>query len=143
MSPVRLELASITSASGTVTVANADNSMTGVGATWDYSNKLGADNSLTPNETSAARNIRFNNPRAEAFTVTFKVFGNLDRASAGSTFSMTSSSTSSSKTQTDSSTAFAGTAGGSPASAAAASGLLFKLIYNPLLNTVTVQLVSP
>src|SRR5205807_8913299 len=35
--PMRIEVASITSASGRVTVANADNGKTGAGALWDYS----------------------------------------------------------------------------------------------------------
>src|SRR5687768_16218487 len=67
--PMRIEVASITSASGNVTVANADNGLTGAGAAWDYSTKLGADNALTASELSSARNLRFNNPNNEAFTV--------------------------------------------------------------------------
>jgi hypothetical protein len=136
--PMRLELASITSASGTVTVANADNSMTGVGANWDYSSKLGADNALTVSETSAARTLRFNNPRNEVFTVTFNVIGNLPR---GSTSSMTMSASSPSSGAPP-------PAGGSPPSdgtsmASAITSALFQLTYNPLLNTVTVQLIKP
>ena len=50
--PMRIEVASITSASGRVTVANADNGKTGAGAAWDYSTKLGTDNALTSNEIS-------------------------------------------------------------------------------------------
>src|SRR6185295_11918636 len=82
--PVRLEVASITSAGNTVTVANADNGQAGPGAAWDYSTKLGADNALTANELSSAVNVRFNNPNNGAFTVVFRVIGGLARASGSS-----------------------------------------------------------
>ena len=82
--PVRLEIASITSASNTVTAANADNGQAGAGAAWDYSTKLGADNALTANELSGAVNLRFNNPNNAAFTVVFRVIGGLARASGSS-----------------------------------------------------------
>ena len=38
-------------------MANADNGQGGVGASWDYSTKLGADNALTANEISIARTL--------------------------------------------------------------------------------------
>jgi hypothetical protein len=139
--PMRIELASISSASGNVRVANADNALTGVGATWDYSSKLGADNTLTANEVSGARNLKFTNPNNEPFTVTFNVIGNLPR---GSGSSMTAgSSTESSSTTGDSSSSggkssgtFANVTGGVMTS-------LYKLVYNPVLNTVTIELLKP
>jgi hypothetical protein len=82
--PLRVEVASITSASGRVTVANADNAKTGAGASWDYSTKLGLDNALTGNEISLPRTLKFTNPNNEPFTVTFNVIGNVDRAAARS-----------------------------------------------------------
>jgi len=134
--PMRLELASITSASGTVTAANADSGGTGVGAVWDFSGKLGADNALTTGEASAIRNLRFNNPRNETFSVTFNVIGNLARAGS-SGGSMPTATTDSQPSGSS----------GSPGETAAATGSLttgvFKLTYNPLLNTVTVQLLTP
>ena len=80
--PLRLEVASISSSSGRVTVANADNGQAGAGAAWDYSTKVGGDNTLTPNETSLARTLKFNNPNNEAFTVNFRITGYLDPGAA-------------------------------------------------------------
>src|SRR5205807_1951565 len=88
--PMRVEVASITSASGRVTVANADNGGTGAGAVWDYSTKLGSDNALTSNEVSASRTVKFNNPNNEPFTVNFNIIGNLARATAGGSSSSSS-----------------------------------------------------
>jgi hypothetical protein len=120
--PLRMEVASITSASGRVTVANADNARTGVGAAWDYSTLIGADNALTANESSAARSLKFNNPNKEAFTVTFNVIGNVARS-------------------TQSSSAGGGSPGGDPTGAVANS--IFSVTYNPLLNTLKLQLIKP
>jgi hypothetical protein len=132
--PMRIEVASISSPSGSVTVANADNGQSGVGASWDYSTRLGSDNALTANETSAARTLKFNNPQNETFTVTFNVVGNLDRATAGGSSSSSSSSG-------------GGGSGGSASSgtdpASSITTVLFKLTYNPLLNTVVSQLLKP
>src|SRR2546421_13087725 len=121
--PLRIEVASITSASGRVTVANADNGRTGAGAMWDYSTLLGADNALTANETSGLRNLKFNNPNREAFTVTFNVIGNLARPSGGGGSSGSASS------------------GTDPTSTA--TNLVYSVVYNPLLNTVTSKLIKP
>jgi hypothetical protein len=119
---LRLEVASITSASGRVTVANADGGGNGMGATWDYSTSIGSDNALTAGETSAARTLRFNNPNKEAFTVTFNVIGNLARAPAGGSSS-------------------AGATSGTDPTATAASGV-YSVLYNPLLNSVTSKLLK-
>lgn len=116
--PLRIEIASITSASGRVTVANADNSGTGAGAAWDYSSSIGSDNALTAGETSAARTLRFNNPNKETFTVTFNVIGNLARTPSGG--------------------ASAGGGGsGNSAPTATAVNSVYSVLYNPLLNSVT------
>jgi len=126
--PMRVEVASITSASGTVTVANSDNGQTGVGAVWDYSTKLGADNTLTANETSAARNLRFNNPKNEAFTVTFNIVGNLPRSASGGSSSSTSSGGGGS----------GGTGGSDSTTTTSVTNLVFQITYNPLLNALQV-----
>jgi hypothetical protein len=120
--PLRIEVAGITSASGRVTVANAENGGTGAGAAWDYSTFIGADNALTANESSAPRSFKFNNPNKEAFTVTFNVIGNLARSS-------------------QSSSAGGGSSGGG--STAAVTSLLYSVTYNPLLNTLKSQLIKP
>jgi hypothetical protein len=131
--PMRLEVASITSASGRVTVANADNTQTGVGASWDYSTKLGPDNALTANEVSSARTLKFNNPNNEAFTVTFNIIGNLERTAAGA-----SSSSSSTSGEGSGSSAPSGTD-----TATVVKDYLYSLTYNPLLQTITSQLLKP
>jgi hypothetical protein len=130
--PLRLELASITSTSGVVTVANADNGLPGAGAVWDYSTKLGSDGVLTSNELSGSRNIRFNNPNNEAFTVTFNVFGNLPRGASSATATSTSES-SGDNTQSGSDGSASGTV----------TGVVLKLTYNPLLNNITIQILKP
>ena len=67
-----------------MTVANADNGLTGSAQPGITALKLGADNALTANEVSGAPNLRFNNPNNEAFTVVFRVIGGLARASGSS-----------------------------------------------------------
>jgi uncharacterized membrane protein YgcG len=129
--PLRIEVATITSASGRVTVANADNGQSGVGASWDYSTKLGADNAITANETSIARTLKFNNPNNEAFTVTFNVIGNVDRSSATGSSSGSSGGSS-------------GGGGGSGSSGTTGvRSMLYSLTYNPLLNAITSKLIVP
>ena len=93
---------------------------------------MGADNILSVGETSGARLLQFNNPNNELFTVTFNVIGNLAR----STSSSSSNSSPGSSTNTD---AVSGS-GTDPASTL--TNLVFKITYNPLLNTVTLQLVA-
>jgi hypothetical protein len=130
--PMRLELAGITSSNGSVSVANADNGLPGAGAIWDYTTRVGSDGALTANELSGARNIRFNNPNNVAFTVTFNVVGNMPRSTGGAG----ASSSSGDSTTTNS------TGGTSSSTPNMTTGLL-QLTYNPLLNTVTVELVKP
>ena len=103
---------------------------TGAGASWDYNAKLGTDNALTPNEVSAARNMRFNNPNNEVFTVNFNVIGNVDRSLAGGSSSSGSSG--------------GGGSGGSGSSATSSvTAMLYSLTYNPLLNSITSQIIKP
>jgi hypothetical protein len=136
--PLRVELAQIASASGRVAAANADNGAAGAGARWDYGGRVGADNLLAPGETSAARTVRFGNPNNEPFTVTFVVVGHLARGStaAAQTPAPTPGGASGGSTA----------AGSGPQSTQAAPGTLagtvFKLTFNPLLNSTTVELVA-
>jgi uncharacterized membrane protein YgcG len=126
--PLRVEVAQLTSASGKVKVNNADNAGTGVGASWDFSNSVGLDNILSASETSAARGLKFTNPNNEAFTVTFNVIGNLARSSGSSSSSSSSSG--------------GGGSGSSSASSPTATitNMVFSVTYNPLLNTLTWKL---
>jgi hypothetical protein len=127
--PLRAEIAQLTSASGNVKVNNADNSQTGFGASWDYSSSVGPDNLLSANETSAARLLKFNNSANEPFTVTFNVIGNLARTSSGSSSSSSSGG--------------GGVGGGTSASGSnsttTVTNMVFTVTYNPLLNTLAWQ----
>lgn len=135
--PMRLEVASISSASGRVTVANADNGQTGAGAAWDYSTKIGGDNALTPNETSLARTLKFNNPNNEAFTVNFRITGYLDPGAAAAAAS----------SGTSSGGGGSGGSGGQSASSglgpSSVTPMVYSLTYNPLLKTVTSKILEP
>ena len=127
--PLRIEVASITSASGRVSVSNADNGKTGAGASWDYSTKAGLDNMLTASEISLPRTFKFTNPNNEPFSVTFNVIGNVDRSVAAA-----------------SSNGSSGGGGGGASEQAGSSGvtsLLYSIAYNPLLNSITSQIIKP
>ncbi|HEX5702142.1 MAG TPA: hypothetical protein VFX97_02860 [Pyrinomonadaceae bacterium] len=132
--PLRLEVASISSSSGRVTVANADNGQTGAGAGWDYSTKVGGDNTLSPNETSWARTLKFNNPNNEAFTVNFRITGYLDPSAAAAASGGGSSGGGGSGGSEQSTSSGLGPASVMPA--------LHSLTYNPLLKTVTSKLLK-
>jgi hypothetical protein len=135
--PLRTDVLQLSSASGKVTVANADNGQTGAGASWDYSNSVGPDSVLSPNELSGARTLRFNNPSNEPFTVTFNVVGNLARTGSGTSASG-GTSTSGTQTQTGASP---GLTSATP-SAGTVTQMVFQATYNPLLRTVTIKAIN-
>lgn len=73
---VELRIVRVSSASGTVTVANADNRGAGTAtspAAYNYSTQLGSDQLFTAGETSAPRSLSFNDPRGEMFTFDVQV----------------------------------------------------------------------
>jgi hypothetical protein len=129
--PLRIEVASITSASGNVSVANADGGGNGAGAAWEYGAHTGADNALTVNEVSSARTLKFNNPNNEAFTVTYRVIGNLDRGAGGGSAGSSSSGTG------------GGGSGQSGSNPSTVTSVLHSLTYNPLLNSISSKLLKP
>lgn len=135
--PLRAEVLQLSSGSGKVTVANADNSLAGAGASWDYSTRVGADNLFSPGESTASRTLRFNNPGAEAFTVTFKVVGNMPRNSAGNAAPSGGGASGSSSTAGQT----AGTTS-SPALTESLTGRVFQITYNPLLHTAVVRVLD-
>ena len=132
--PLTVMVSKITSASGRVTVANSGNGKTGVGATWDYSALVGTDNMFTGGEVSGSRNLKFNNPNNEPFTVTFSVIGVL--ASGGTGGGGGGSGSSGGTSGSGSSSTGAGTSTGQLKPA------LLNVTYNPLLNTVTWQVMK-
>lgn len=130
--PLAARVSRLTSGSNGVTVANADNGQTGAGASFDYGNVVGGDGALSPNETTGARRLRFNNPSNEPFTVEFQIVGQLPRGTSlgGTTTSGTSTSSSNS-----------GSAGTNPTSTSAGAlvSSVLRVTYNPLLGTATVE----
>jgi len=134
--PLQAEVAQLTSTSGRVTVANADNTQTGVGANWSYSNLVGADNVLSAAEVSGLRALKFRNPNNESFTVTFNVIGNLPFTGPSCCSSSTTSSSSSGG-------GGSGASSNSSSPASTITNLVFQVTYNPLLNSITVQVISP
>jgi subtilisin family serine protease len=75
--PLRFQITTIQSASGTVRAINADNGGNGVEspAVFDYSNTLGTDRALTVGEASGNRHLRFRDLSAELFEFTAVVKG--------------------------------------------------------------------
>jgi len=135
--PLRAEVGQISSASGKVTAANADNSLSGAGANWSYSSLVGGDNALSSAEVSGARFLKFRNPNNEPFTVTFNIIGNLPYTGPSCC----------SPSGTSGSGGSGASGGSTPNSSSPAIGsatnLIFQLTYNPLFNSVSVQLISP
>jgi hypothetical protein len=136
----RLEIVSVESAGNTVRVANADNGGNGVTgvAVFDYSQLVGAD--LQPNEETATRGLRFNNPNTVLFNFTARVYASVPAGSGG-----TGTTTTGTEGSTGGTTS--GTTGGTTGSGTNSTGgllggvKLFKFTVNPLTRTVTVTLL--
>jgi hypothetical protein len=135
---VRLNVVGITSSSGTVRTANADNNGSGVSpanaALFDYSSQLGTDQLFSAGESSGKRTLRFNDPASELFQFEVMVTGyfNNSAAAAGSSGSSSSSGGSAS--------------GGSnglviPVVTLPAVRNTIRFTVNPLTRIVTAQLV--
>jgi hypothetical protein len=76
--PLRFVVTSVQSSSGRVRVENADNGGTGAAgspAAFDYSATFGPD--LAPDESSAAKRLKFTNPGTEMFQFTAVVYAHL------------------------------------------------------------------
>lgn len=116
----------ISSSSGTVTVANADNGEPGVGALWSYDARVGGDEALSPAETSAARRLAFDDPDGEPFRVVLDVIGHLERGAIASSGDDGGS---------------ADSLGEGSSGPTGADALIFELTIDPLLNTVTVVIL--
>lgn len=133
--PLHAAVAQLSSASGRVTARNADNSQGGVGAFWDYSNNVGADNLFSAGETSSGRTLSFNNPNNESFTVSFSVTASAPYSGP------TCCSPASSSSNGSGGSGGSGTSSSSPA-VSSATTLVYQLTYNPLLKSVTVRLIG-
>jgi hypothetical protein len=126
--PLRAEVAALTSGSGRVTVANSDNGQPGVGAAWDYTNGVGGDGLLASGELSAARNLRFNNPNGEPFSLLVNTVGQLSRGSVSAPSSKEAAAAAKQQSASAPSTAVV--------------SQVFRITVTPLLNSVTVELIE-
>jgi len=113
-SPLRSQVASLQSDSGAVAVANADNEQSGAGAFWRYRQQLNGDDELAPDETSQPRNLRFNNPNRERFSVSFRILSGTAQDDGGDD--------------------------GSGSASAIPADTLIRLTFDPVLQIVTVDL---
>ena len=130
---VDLNIVRVTSASGTVRVANADNGGDGLTtpALFSYSNLLGSDQEFAPGEVTGARNLQFRDDAAEMFTfdvvVTAYQRGSSPAGAAGGGSAGTSGSGDGS-----------GTSAESPLQSVSR---VLRFTVNPLTRSVTSQLL--
>ncbi len=132
---VNLNVVRISSASGTVTVANADNNGSGTSLTtpaqFGYSNKLGADQVFSPAETTGSRTLQFNDAANEMFT--FDVAATAYTRAAGAAAQTTSSSSAQAP-------ASGGQTSTSPLALPGVTNVL-RITVNPLTRSVTTQVL--
>jgi hypothetical protein len=138
--PMRLIISSVSSSSGNVRVKNADDGGNGVSApaTFSYTSQVGADQQLAAGESTAARQLQFNNPASEMFQFTVAVMGHLpDSAGAasgsGGSGGDEGSGAASGTSSGDGSTSGTGTSGGT----GILSGVRLRFVVNPLTKTVS------
>ncbi|HEX8148188.1 MAG TPA: S8 family serine peptidase [Pyrinomonadaceae bacterium] len=127
---VELRVVGVNSASGTVRVSNAENGGAGTPASpalFDYSTSLGPDQTFAGAETTAARTLRFADPRAELFTYDIQVTAYQRASGAGGGEAAGA--------------AASGTSGGASQSGLAPASLI-RVAANPLTKTVSVRLVN-
>ncbi len=134
---VSFNVIGINSASGTVHVINADNNKNGTNAAnaalFDFSGRLGSDQIFSPNETTDARTVKFQDSAKEMFTWDVQVTAYVGAGSGASGSSSSSSSSSSSPS-----------GGGGPMSILPLTKItaVMRFTVNPLTKTVTSQLIK-
>jgi hypothetical protein len=134
----RLEIISVESSGNSVRVANADNGGDGVTkpAVYDYSQLVGAD--FQPNEETATRGLRFNNPNTALFTFTARVVANMPLA--GSTRTATTTSTGSTGGTTSGTNGGGTTGSGTNSTGGLLTGAkLLRFTVNPLTKTISIS----
>ncbi len=135
---VDLNVVNVSSTTGTVQVANADNGKDGKtlanAALFGYSQKIGPEEMFSPNELTGARTLRFQDNASEWFTFDVNVTAYLQTGGASSS----SSSSSASAPQSPSGSNGAG-GGVLPLTQIKA---VIRFTANPLTKTVTAQLIS-
>jgi subtilisin family serine protease/uncharacterized membrane protein YgcG len=136
--PVTMSITSISSASGRVRVANAENGGDGVSspATYSYTTQVGTDQLLGPGDTSAGRQLKFNNPAAEMFQFSISVRGHLPDA-AGAASGSGGSGGESGGAAAGSSSGGGGTSGSGTSSGSSTPGsITLRFVVNPLTKSV-------
>ncbi|MCH9008707.1 T9SS type A sorting domain-containing protein, partial [candidate division KSB1 bacterium] len=81
--PICVKISDINPPPPTITIDNADNQQTGVGAVFNYSGLLGGDGKLDPGERSGFKTWRFNDPSQVNFSFFANVFGVLSNNTSG------------------------------------------------------------
>ena len=119
-----------------VRVINADNGGSGASpanaALFGFSAKLGSDQIFSPNETSGARTVRFQDTSAVMFSWDVQVTAYLQNGAQPNSSQQSSSSTGGSS----------GTSGGLPALPLTKVSAVMRFTANPLTGTVTSQLIK-
>jgi hypothetical protein len=139
-SPMKMIITSVSSASGTVRVKNADNGGDGVSApaSFDYTSQVGADQQLAAGESTAARRLQFNNPASEMFQITIVVRGHLPDSAGAATGGGTSSGAGTDAGDSGSSSGSGSTSGsGTSTGSGITSGVLLRFVVNPLTKSVS------
>ena len=135
--PLSFTVTSISSASGTVRVKNADNGGNGVNspATFDYTPQVGSDQHLAPSESTASRRLQFNDPASEMFTFTVVITGHLpDPSGAAAGGGSGSAATTGGES--------GGTSGsGTTSGFSLPTPKVLKITVNPLTKSVTTKLL--
>jgi hypothetical protein len=132
---VELRVVGVSSASGTVKVANADNGGAGTPASpaaYSYSDKLGADQIFSGAETTAPRTLKFTDPRGELFNYDVQVTAYQGSGVGGGSLAAAGGDTG------------AGSGGGSSQTLLTklAPTSVLRFTANPLTKSVSVQLVK-
>jgi len=135
---VDLNVVNVSSTTGTVQVANADNGKDGKtlanAALFGYSQKIGPEEMFSPNELTSARTLRFQDNASEWFTFDVNVTAYLQTGGA-------SSSSSSSSASAPQSPSGSNSAGGGVLPLTQIKAVI-RFTANPLTKTVTAQLIS-
>jgi subtilisin family serine protease len=134
-SPMRFVITSVSSQSGSVRVKNADDGGNGVTspATFDYTSQVGADQQLSPGESTGSRRVQFNNPASEMFQFSVVVRGHLPDAAGASGGGAAAGGTDGAGASGASSGSGAATSSGS----ALPAGVTLRFVVNPLTKSVS------
>jgi hypothetical protein len=128
---VELNVIKINSATGTVSVRNADNQgdgrSTATSALFGYSNLLGADQVFGAAEVTGNRSLQFNDAAAELFTFDVNVTAFQQTGEAGAVDPTAG--------------APAGSSGGAPASGPSLPASVIRITISPLTRIVTARLL--